>query len=504
MGEDRAFKRVLRAGRPFVTTAVVLVGLFTVSELVSSRFLDQKRRIERQVELLVRTAKGGDPVATTMRTLETYPAVNPSPLVTDVLLLWRNQPLARKTQLVNPQSYGLNATWTVENNSLGYRGPEREPVRSDTFRVLCVGDSITYGFNVDQEDTYPRQLERLLRARHTGRPIEVLNTGVPGWSWLQGLRFLELEGLARRPSLVIAAHGTNDQFLRARATDRERLGHVENPLVRGMLLAAARLSRTNTFQLITQFLPPPTDATQDSPGCQAQIKAGLPCRRLSLADIDATVTELADRTAAAGVSLLLLNVDFTETPAVTGLRAVVERRRLPFIDFVGRVTELREADEAARASRLGLLPARDSPAESRRHMQNVTLRVQVNHPDGPVSVRGYFNYAKPVFQYELPMYDDGTHGDQIANDGVFSTSIEVLPGVQALEYNYFIGDAPELASVPPMPPTMGLRHLPLHGDRVAPVESFGRLFLMAERTHPNREGQAVIAAGIADWIEKSR
>jgi lysophospholipase L1-like esterase len=26
--------------------------------------------------------------------------------------------------------------------------------------------------------------------------------------------------------------------------------------------------------------------------------------------------------------------------------------------------------------------------------------------------------------------------------------------------------------------------------------------MMAERTHPNREGQGAIAAGIADWLEQ--
>ena len=37
-------------------------------------------------------------------------------------------------------------TWTVENDSRGYRGPEVQPLRPDTFRILCVGDSITFGF----------------------------------------------------------------------------------------------------------------------------------------------------------------------------------------------------------------------------------------------------------------------------------------------------------------------------------------------------------------------
>jgi lysophospholipase L1-like esterase len=483
---------------------VVLVVLFAVLEFVTGRFVDDQRLVNRKTQALELTSKGGDPVATNMRTLEMYPAVNPSPLVTDVIFLWRNMPLARKTQPVNPQPFGLDESWTVENNSLGYRGPELEFTRrgEEVFRVVCVGDSITFGFNVDQEDSYPRQLQRLLRERHPGRRIEVINTGVPGWSWYQGLRFVELEGLALHPSLVIAAHGTNDQFLSARVTDRERLAHVENPLVRALLLGGARLSRTNTYRLLTELLPAPGEATQDSAACRAQRKAGSVCHRLSLDDIAQAVTELGARTSAAGVPLLLLNLDFPQTRAVEGSRAAAQRSNIPFLDFVARIGALREADATERSNRLGLLPARLSPRPRRAHAHHVILRVQVDHPAGPVSVRGYYDYSKPQFQFEAAMYDDGTHSDQIPNDGVYSAVVEVPPAVASLDYNYFVGDTPELQGLPPLPSTMGNRRLPVGDEDLGPVEVFGRLFMMAEQTHPNREGQAVVATGIADWIDR--
>src|SRR5262249_4768400 len=67
-----------------------------------------------------------DYVATTIKVLELAPDINPTPLVTDQRLLWRNKPGAHKTQAVNPQILDHPADWTIDNNSRGYRGPELE------------------------------------------------------------------------------------------------------------------------------------------------------------------------------------------------------------------------------------------------------------------------------------------------------------------------------------------------------------------------------------------
>src|SRR5262249_36973543 len=161
-----------------------------------------------------------------------------------------NAAAVRRTQLVNPQPYGRHQTWTIENNSVGYRGPEvaaggKHP---GVYRVLCIGESVTFGFNADQNDTYPRQLARLLDERHPGAASEVINAGVPGWSWLQGLRFLETEGLGLHPDAVLMAHGTNDQFFKARVTDQERFRRLGSPVQRIVQRTKLLLSETNTYQ----------------------------------------------------------------------------------------------------------------------------------------------------------------------------------------------------------------------------------------------------------------
>jgi len=98
-------------------------------------------------------------------------------------------------------------------NSLGFRGAgisKRKP--DNTFRVMCLGDSVTYGVMVAQDKTYPAVLEELLTERLSGQRVEVINAGVPGYSSLQVLRFLKERGLGLRPDVVTLCVGVNDAF----------------------------------------------------------------------------------------------------------------------------------------------------------------------------------------------------------------------------------------------------------------------------------------------------
>ena len=71
----------------------------------------------------------------------------------------------------------------VTIDSLGYRGVEELPRAKPPgeIRIVLLGDSFTFGYLVDDDNTLPAQLERLLRARCSG-PITVINAGVGGSS----------------------------------------------------------------------------------------------------------------------------------------------------------------------------------------------------------------------------------------------------------------------------------------------------------------------------------
>ena len=129
----------------------------------------------------------------------------------DVLLDWSGQHGVR----LNP---GVRATIhnhtlshndvVIETNSLGLRHPELGPKSEDEFRILVLGDSITFGDYVAFEETYPALLERRLEGR---RPrVTVINAGLPGANTSNELyHYLEISD-AVDPDLVLGGMYLND------------------------------------------------------------------------------------------------------------------------------------------------------------------------------------------------------------------------------------------------------------------------------------------------------
>lgn len=474
-------------------SAVLTAALMLVLEFVAGFFVAPPQPKEIPGDVVSRTV--------------TYIEVNPAPLVRDVDLLWRNEPGARKTQLVNPQAFSRADQWTIENNSEGYRGPERQktPNSEGLFRILCVGDSITFGFSADQGETYPQQLLDILRQRYPGRDFEVVNAGVPGWSYLQGLRFLDLHGPEIDPDLIIIGHGTNDQLFEAKVTDEERFLRLAGPVKKAAQKLAVLAVETNTYQAISRLMPKRPD-DQPSPGCQKQILQTGGCRRMSTDQIGDAVVEVARLAKDRGVELLVANTDFVQTAAVQGVRRGVEASGAPYIDLVDELEIRRQADQNARAARLGL--AKESPeivpgnARNAGAPKRVTLRAVVPDTTHSYRVVGGGNFH-PEFAFDQPLRDDGQGGDEKAGDGVFTTVLDVPAQYSSIVYKFYQGEIAEFAAVPPMSSTLGDRLLRIGGDRTGPVDEFGKALFMVERAHPNGEGHRVIAELLADRIQQT-
>lgn len=74
-------------------------------------------------------------------------------------------------------------TQTVTNN-YGFRGGEDvfEPKPSNSSRVICYGGSMTFCYNLNDAETWPQQLQNLLRARPGHEQDQVLNGGCIVWA----------------------------------------------------------------------------------------------------------------------------------------------------------------------------------------------------------------------------------------------------------------------------------------------------------------------------------
>jgi len=103
-----------------------------------------------------------------------------------------------------PNTTGMyNADTPARANSQGNRDAEvAVPKPPDVFRILLIGDSFTVGANVQEAEAFGQVLERLLN-ESAGPKIEVVNTGVGGWSPFQYAQFLKNYGAQYEPDLVL-------------------------------------------------------------------------------------------------------------------------------------------------------------------------------------------------------------------------------------------------------------------------------------------------------------
>lgn len=90
-------------------------------------------------------------------------------------------------------------------NSLGYRGPEFKIEKpADTFRILMLGDSITFGWGVEDGQAFSYLLPSLMNNEYQGKKLEVINAGYyDGYSPDSYYVYLKNEGLKLKPDLVI-------------------------------------------------------------------------------------------------------------------------------------------------------------------------------------------------------------------------------------------------------------------------------------------------------------
>jgi lysophospholipase L1-like esterase len=156
--------------------------------------------------------------------------------------VWRSsvgvfRPDARTTVMWPPE-----LAYTVQVNSLGLRGPEiaRTPPPGRT-RILALGDSMTFGYYLEEPDTWPARLEARLRA--AGADVEVVNAGVGAWSIDSETQFLLERGLALEPDLVVVGYSVNDVEDLARGESRyegqkRAVGSARGPLMRAVYTSA--------------------------------------------------------------------------------------------------------------------------------------------------------------------------------------------------------------------------------------------------------------------------
>ena len=126
-------------------------------------------------------------------------------------------------------------SFSVTTGHARLRGGDPAP-RASRFRILCIGDSVTFGWGVEEGESWPRRLEAELADR-----VEVVNAGVPG---------LGLNGIGAYLSRVAPQFSPDGVLVCRRAAAVS--GDPFREYVRAMDLARLALPKTR-FQIL---LPP--------------------------------------------------------------------------------------------------------------------------------------------------------------------------------------------------------------------------------------------------------
>lgn len=104
----------------------------------------------------------------------------------------------------------------IRTDSYGFRGAELPKVKdTNTVRILVLGDSITQGGYIKEEDVYVAKIGEYLRKNTNigNKKIEVVNGGIGDIGTKEEVDYLEDTGLKIQPDIVIIGFYLNDSRL---------------------------------------------------------------------------------------------------------------------------------------------------------------------------------------------------------------------------------------------------------------------------------------------------
>ena len=105
----------------------------------------------------------------------------------------------------------LDRTTHVKINSDGFRDREFSVSKPlNTFRIIVLGDSFTFGQGLELNETFNKILETRLNSLNDGKVYEVMNFGVGGYNTLDEVEFFKEKGLKYKPDVVIIGFFHND------------------------------------------------------------------------------------------------------------------------------------------------------------------------------------------------------------------------------------------------------------------------------------------------------
>jgi lysophospholipase L1-like esterase len=426
-----------------------------------------------------------------------------------------------------PESIKSNPVWEVSLNSMGFREKEFSSKKaSSTFRIVCIGDSWTFGANVDQKYAYPQRLGALLKQEFPGANFEVLNLGVLAYSSYQGLGLLKTTIGDLAPDMVLIGFGMNDASV-AGYRDKDMLGYKkEQPSIKNKMTDILKrieiYKLMNYLALVIKHKPfsigdymrkvapsadTPDEAWVGKEGNEiADYDKLEPYTRVSPTDYEKNVVEMIDLAKSHGADVILLYNELWSTPYRMVLENISKAKGVALVDSKALIERGRTRIEQDLEQKLDLRPPKASLDTGSEEIE-VVFRVYSGEHPVPKSlyIAGMHPKLGDGVPNQIAMYDDGTHGDQRGGDKVWSYAATFSPGTTLLyvytnsgENGRWEGlDIPEVRRY-----TVKAAH---NGKKLyRPIESFGEMYMQADGWHTNAAGYELIAQSLLQILKQNR
>ena len=184
----------------------------------------------------------------------------PHPTLFWTLRPYFNGPVYHATSAYDDPLPSEKRSFNVSTNAWGIRGGQIKQKKGDNqWRMLCLGDEMTFGYGVQDHQTYEMQLQKHMRNARRDQHLQVINAGCPGWSSYQAREWTRLYGRYFKPDFYILGFGYADTCPED-MTDLDRINPL--PPVRWLQLALYRSElymynhRLNYRQVNPYGLPP--------------------------------------------------------------------------------------------------------------------------------------------------------------------------------------------------------------------------------------------------------
>jgi lysophospholipase L1-like esterase len=460
----------------------------------------------------------------------------------DPVLIWRNIPNARRNYVDIftpvwrdsdriallrrfrpwlPKEFRSNPVWRIALNEEGFRSaPFSTTKKPGVLRVACIGDSWTFGMNVDQDQMYPARLEALLKANPPAgaRDVEVMNFGILGYTSFQGLQLLKTRVLDFQPDVVVIGFGMNDSDVagyRDRdvltpgpASWRDRIKTVTGHSELLALLKYVALAFRFHAQSFGEFLKADAKTDQGKSNANVNYDELEPWTRVSPRDYDRNLREMIQRARAQGARAVLLDNELWEgSPYRPVLRAMSREEHVPLVDSLQIIADARNGLEREMETRLQLARASvpTATASDAGVETHVVFRVYEGLYGVPkqLSIVGNQAGVGNFSPNTIAMHDDGTGGDEHAGDHVW-TFTGKLPAGTRVRYVYTNSGAPGQWEGLDLPHIREVQVSAQPDGRpmFLPVETFGRLYMQADNWHTDAAGYELIAQAIARALKE--